>query len=257
MASSGTTNKHDHDDCPACRHAPLYDTEVYRAVLAAEYPHLVRDVGGRGNNTDTVTSLSTHSGNHQPISQPSVATVPDHHDSANRRCIVYWLVLAFLMQLPLFGIAFREQQRLRNLQRHPPHETNPHSPVPPPVDDAADIDHNGDHDSSNMNNTATTMLSANLTTTGDENSTSSCDDFLVQYYPSWQALEEETLDCAENSNHTCRICPSDDDRDDQDDFIASPRACDCFCRHELQRTAVYYDAATKCCQCGAAAAGNP
>jgi hypothetical protein len=167
MASSGSTNnKHDHDDCPACRHAPLYDTEVYRTVLAVEYPHLVMDVNGGGDsNTDTATSSFTRGNHHHPLPQPSVATVPDH-DSANRRCIVYWLVLAFLMQLPLFDIAFREQQRLRNLQRHPPHQTNPPSTVPPPVDDVANIDFDGDHDSSsNRNNTATTMLSANLTTT--------------------------------------------------------------------------------------------
>jgi hypothetical protein len=262
MASTGSTNKYDHDDCPACRHTPLYDTEVYRAVLAAEYPHLVMNVGGGGDsNTDTAaTSSFTRGNHHHQVPQPSVAAVPDHHDGT-KRCIVYWLVLAFLMQLPLFGIAFREQQRLRNLQRHPPHQPNPSSTVPPPDVDVANIDYDGDHDSSNTNNTATTIFSANQTTTLDEYSTSSCDDFLV-YYPSWQALEEQAFACAPNPDRTCRICPSDDDRDDDDDddhddFLASPHACYCYCRHELPRTAVY-DASTKCCECGAAAAaGNP
>jgi Anaphase-promoting complex subunit 11 RING-H2 finger len=43
----------DHDDCPTCRHTPLYEIKRYQALLAMEYPNL--------HNTAAITTTTPES----------------------------------------------------------------------------------------------------------------------------------------------------------------------------------------------------
>jgi hypothetical protein len=100
----------DHDDCPSCRFAPLYDTKVYYAKMAVAYTNYCVTTAAA-----PAAAATTGTQQRDPVvvtpSRPPVAGQPSSWYSG----LMYCVVLIVVMHMALYGI-FVQTRRSSSLR---------------------------------------------------------------------------------------------------------------------------------------------
>jgi hypothetical protein len=190
-----------HDDCPSCRYTPLYDTKVYRAQMAVEYPNVCVNnntsvtAGGDGTTTTTTTTP-----------RESAIVVVEQQRPTRQPCILYCVFVLAVLHLAMFGI-FGQARRQQ------------------------------DQEVQNRNGSSGAAAAAG----GGSFPTITTTTYAESYYCDGITLSlgsllerEQTIYCAQNPHRPCSVCGGGDDLFD-DSSLPPHLACYCYCRVELQR----------------------